>query len=190
MATEKSKIYTRRGDGGTTSLGDGSRMDKCELRIEVIGCIDELNSLIGLIVAHGVSSDAEEILLQIQRLLFDLGSDLALIKPEKIQQVMVTQLEEALDQVDAGLPPLRAFILPGGSVAAANLHYARAVCRRTERRLCQLAEQDGGESSKIHLQFINRLSDLLFVLARAQNWDAGVTESCLDGTATGDNDFD
>jgi cob(I)alamin adenosyltransferase len=186
MANKKSKIYSRRGDNGTTSLSDGSRIDKCELRIETIGCIDELNSLIGITLAHGVSSNTEKILLRIQRQLFDLGSDLALVRPEKTEQDGVIQLEEALDRVDAGLPALRTFILPGGSVTAANLHHARTVCRRAERRLCQLAVLDREDSSEIHLQFINRLSDLLFALARAENLDAGVSESRLDETTTGE----
>jgi cob(I)alamin adenosyltransferase len=190
MATRKSKIYTRRGDSGTTCLGDGNRVEKCGLRVETIGCVDELNSLIGLLLAHGISGDTAEILSIVQRQLFDLGSDLALVKPEKIQQESVNQLEEMLDRIDAELPPLRAFILPGGSVAAANLHHARAVCRRTERHLCQLASREGTESHDIHLQFLNRLSDLLFVLARTENRFAGVTESRLDETPTGDNSVD
>jgi cob(I)alamin adenosyltransferase len=190
MTTGKYKIYTKRGDSGTTGLGDGSRVEKCELRVETIGCVDELSSLIGLLLAHGVGRDTEEILLTIQHRLFDLGSDLALVKPEKIRQESVTQLEEMLDRIDAELPPLRSFILPGGSVAAANLHHARAVCRRTERRLCQLAGRDGEGNSDIHLQFLNRLSDLLFVLARAENQVAGVTESPFDRTPTGENNVD
>ncbi len=189
MANKKSKIYTRHGDSGTTGLGDGSRVEKCDLRVEAIGCVDELNSLIGLLIAHGVSGDTEDILLIVQRQLFDLGSDLALVKPEKIQQNSVTQLEEALDQVDAGLPPLRAFILPGGSVAAANLHHARTVCRRAERRISQLADREE-DANSIHLQFLNRLSDLLFVLARAQNQAAGVTEARWDKALTGGNSVD
>lgn len=190
MTTGKSKIYTRRGDRGSTSLGDGSRVEKHDLRIDAIGSIDELNSLLGVLLAHGVNADTESILSQVQNRLFDLGSDLALNKPVKLQQDSVTYLEQELDRVDADLPPLNAFILPGGSIAAANLQYARAVCRRAERLLCKLANQDEQNTNNLQIQFLNRLSDLLFVLARAQNRDANITETYWEETAAGDNKID
>ncbi len=178
MEQKKSKLYTRQGDNGTTGLGDGSRVEKNALRIETIGSIDELNSLLGLLLAHGVSADVEHILLKLQNRLFDLGSDLALVEPKKINRDEIIWLEQMLDRLDAEIPPLRTFILPGGSIAAANLHHARTVCRRTERRLCQLASVDSGDDNTLSLQFLNRLSDLLFILARTQNIAAGVTETC------------
>ncbi len=190
MTTRKSKIYTKRGDSGTTSLGDGSRVEKSDLRIEAIGSVDELNSLLGVLLALEVNADTENILSMVQNRLFDLGSDLALIKPDKLQLDSITQLEQALDRVDAGLSPLNAFILPGGSLAGANLQYARAVCRRAERLLCRLASQDEQNTNTLHIQFLNRLSDLLFVLARAQNRDANIAETYWENSETGDYDID
>lgn len=166
MGYRLSKIYTRTGDSGTTGLGDGSRVNKESPRIEAIGCIDELNSLIGLLIAQQVPEEISRILTAIQHQLFDLGGELAIPGHLAITDDAVTTLEQQLDQLNADLPPLREFILPGGSLQAASCHHARAVCRRGERRLATLARQEGETVSTTALKYINRLSDLLFVMAR------------------------
>lgn len=163
MGNRLTKIYTRTGDKGTTGLADGSRVPKDHRRIEVLGCLDELNSLIGLVMAQ-VEPEAPPELAHIQNRLFDLGAELAIPGAERIMAEDVALLEAALDGYNADLPPLREFILPGGGSAATFCHLARALCRRTERRLVTLAREE--ELNPQTLQYINRLSDLLFVLAR------------------------
>ncbi len=163
MGNRLTKIYTRTGDGGSTGLADGSRVPKDHPRIEVLGCLDELNSIIGLILVQA-EPDPPPQLARIQNRLFDLGAELATPGAERTQSEDVAYLEAALDGYNADLPPLREFILPGGGSAATFCHLARALCRRTERRLVALnrAEPLNPET----LRYINRLSDLLFVLAR------------------------
>ncbi|MES9901549.1 MAG: cob(I)yrinic acid a,c-diamide adenosyltransferase [Sedimenticola sp.] len=166
MGYRLSKIYTRTGDDGTTGLGDGSRVEKESPRMEAIGCIDELNSLIGLLIAHQPGEEISKMLTEIQQHLFNLGGELAIPGHLVITEYAVSQLEQQLDSLNADLPPLREFILPGGNLPAASCHHARTVCRRTERRLTALTRLSDEEVSPGALKYINRLSDLLFVMAR------------------------
>ena len=165
------RIYTRTGDDGSTGLSDGSRVPKSALRIEAYGTVDELNSVIGVaIAAAGESSEAAELLRSLQHDLFDLGADLSTPGREEGLRVLpaqVERLEAAIDRYNADLKPLESFVLPGGSEFAGWLHLARTVCRRAERVTVALAhEEEIGASA---LAFLNRLSDLLFVLARTAN---------------------
>jgi cob(I)alamin adenosyltransferase len=160
-----SKIYTRTGDDGTTGLGDGSRTPKDSARVEAYGSVDELNSNLGVLLAcDGVSDDIRELLVRIQHALFDLGGELCVPGMAMIQAADVTGLEETLDRYNADLPRLKEFILPGGGPAAAQCHVARTVCRRAERRTVTLARHETVRAEVV--QYLNRLSDLLFVLAR------------------------
>lgn len=172
------KIYTRTGDQGETSLRGGPRVAKDILRIEVCGTVDELNCVLGLVRAHGVSARVDQLLDRVQNDLFSIGTELASPDPvargtRSIGPQHVARLEGEIDQFQGLLPPLTQFILPGGTPAAATLHVARAVCRRAERRLVALARQGDQEVSSSLLAYLNRLSDLLFVLARAANQEAG-----------------
>ena len=166
------RIYTRAGDAGETSLGHGSRVPKTDLRIEAYGTVDELNSFLGLTLAGELPEEFRPWLEQIQNDLFDLGADLSVPLDDPRERLRVTptqveRLEELCDLVNARLEPLRSFILPGGTEAAARLHVARAVSRRAERRAAALAQaQDVNPAA---LAYLNRLSDLLFILARAAN---------------------
>lgn len=165
MGYRLSKIYTRTGDKGTTGLGDGSRVDKDSARIEAIGCVDELNSLIGVLITHELPEQTQQQLTQIQHRLFDLGGELAVPGYQVLKTEAIDLLEQWLDEINEQLPPLQEFILPGGNPAAANCHLARTVCRRAERRLTQLTRSDEGINEHA-LRYLNRLSDLLFVMAR------------------------
>lgn len=166
MGYRLSKIYTRTGDQGTTGLGDGKRVAKDSTRIEAIGCIDELNSLIGLLIAQDIPESIDGSLTNIQHNLFDLGGELAVPGYRVVTDDAVTLLEQQLDKLNETLPPLKEFILPGGSLQAASCHHARTVCRRSERRLMTLAQQADEEINPAALKYLNRLSDLLFVMAR------------------------
>ncbi|HQV41210.1 MAG: cob(I)yrinic acid a,c-diamide adenosyltransferase [Moraxellaceae bacterium] len=165
MGNRLSKIYTRTGDDGSTGLGDGSRVAKNHLRVEAYGTVDELNAQIGLLRAElSADHEAQAFLETVQHDLFDLGGELCipgytLLKPE-----CVAETETAIDQINANLPPLKDFILPGGSKAAAVAHVARTVCRRAERRVYTLSQQE--EVNEDGLKYLNRISDYLFVLAR------------------------
>ncbi len=160
-----SKIYTRTGDAGTTGLADGSRVDKDDIRIEAMGTVDELNSYVGRILSHKIPSEMRECFIDVQHALFDIGGELAIPGTSTITPQYVAALESALDDMNATLPPLKEFILPGGGGAATAVHVARAVCRRAERRLLTLSRRD---DVNIHSRvYLNRLSDLFFVLARA-----------------------
>lgn len=164
MGNRLSKIYTRTGDDGTTGLGDGQRVPKDSLRVEAYGTVDELNSHLGLVLAHGVTEDMGSTFSEIQHLLFDLGGELCMpgyvfIKPEHVEW-----LESELDRLNGPLPPLKEFILPGGNLAASACHIARTVCRRAERLLVSLSQEETVEPCA--LAFVNRLSDFLFVAAR------------------------
>jgi cob(I)alamin adenosyltransferase len=178
------RIYTKTGDKGETSLFGGKRVPKDALRIEAYGTVDELNSLLGLCRSLNPPSQLIDILVQIQNDLFVLGGDLAAPSEsstpvQRIQQADVDLLERTIDEIDPKLEPLRSFILPGGTQLAATLHAARAVCRRAERLVVRLAREEPiGEQSLIYL---NRLSDLLFVLARHANRLAGQSEVKWDG---------
>lgn len=164
MGFRLSKIYTRTGDDGTTGLGDGSRIPKDAARVEAFGAIDELNSQIGVLLAHELQDDARACLVLVQHGLFDLGGALCIPGHRALVADDVAQLERTLDRLNADLPPLKEFILPGGSPSAAACHVARAVCRRAERRVVTLARHD--DIDEYALPYLNRLSDLLFVLAR------------------------
>lgn len=172
------KIYTRTGDDGTTGLATGERVEKWNLRVESYGAVDETNSAIGVARLHA-SADAglDAMLSRIQNDLFDLGADLATPEREKplgweplrIAEVQVTRLETEIDQMNAAIPPLTSFILPGGSALAAHLHVARATSRRAERLIAQLAATPDEKVSAPALAYANRLSDFLFVAARRAN---------------------
>ncbi|AKH21454.1 cob(I)yrinic acid a,c-diamide adenosyltransferase [Sedimenticola thiotaurini] len=166
MGYRLSKIYTRTGDKGTTGLGDGRRVDKDSARIEAIGTIDELNCLIGILITHSPPAEIEQLLTAIQHRLFDLGGELAMPGHNLMSDQSVTDLEQELDKLNENLPPLQEFILPAGNRLAASCHHARAVCRRAERRLTQLARDENEAVNQTGLKYLNRLSDLLFVIAR------------------------
>lgn len=158
------RITTRTGDDGQTALADGSRVAKTDRRIEAMGDVDELNSLIGLVAAVDPDGPHGQVLRRVQHRLFDLGGELALPGTEALGETAVADLEHETQDVNRHLPPLREFVLPGGSAAAAHCHHARAVCRRAERSLRRLAERETVNSHS--LVYLNRLSDLLFVMAR------------------------
>jgi cob(I)alamin adenosyltransferase len=165
MGHRLSKIYTRTGDDGTTGLGDGSRVPKTHARIEAYGTVDEANSAIGVILAvPNLPAAASEALTQIQHELFDLGGELAVPGYRAIQDSHIDQLEQCLDRFNEPLPPLKEFILPGGGPAAAACHVARAITRRAERNAWTLAQSE--EIAPQVTRYLNRLSDLLFVVAR------------------------
>jgi cob(I)alamin adenosyltransferase len=176
MGYRLSKIYTRTGDKGTTGLGDGRRVDKDSARIEAIGSVDELNSLIGILIAQEVPESISAVLTGIQHRLFDLGGELSIPSMQLIKANSVEQLEAFLDQLNGELPPLKEFILPGGNLSAAHCHHARTVCRRAERRLTHLARLEEEEVSTNALKYLNRLSDLLFVMARVLARESGGNE--------------
>lgn len=164
MANRLSKIYTRGGDRGSTSLGDGQRVDKDHPRIECIGCVDELNSALGLLRAEALAADLDHVLFEMQHRLFDLGGELAVPGRTAIESHDVSQLEQHIDRLNAELPPLEEFILPAGGRAAAVAHLARTACRRAERRVHALGRVEAINPQA--LAYLNRLSDLLFVIAR------------------------
>ena len=156
------KIYTRSGDDGSTSLANGQRLRKDCVRVSALGAVDELNALLGVIMACDAS--ASTILEPIQHQLFELGAEIANPGSSRISASHVEQIEQSIDQLEAELPQLKAFILPGGSLATSHAHQARAVCRRAERKLLRLSRE---EQVNLHsIKFLNRLSDLLFVVAR------------------------
>ena len=173
------KIYTRTGDKGLTSLGTGERVPKHAARIAAYGTVDELNAAIGLARASGAGKDIDIVLERLQHQLFDLGAELATPDPaspaaahaQRVTRDRTTALEQDIDRFEARLPPLRQFVLPAGVPAAAALHHARTVARRAEREIVALAARDPLNPDL--LKYVNRLSDLLFVLARAANLAAG-----------------
>lgn len=174
MGNRLSKIYTRTGDAGTTGLGDGSRVAKDSPRIQAIGAVDELNSAIGVLLAEALPESVHACLHDVQHDLFDLGGELSIPGHTSLGEEHVTRLEEQLDRYNGALPPLKEFILPGGSRPAALCHVARTVCRRAERNVISLA---GAEQLSAVLQrYLNRLSDLLFVLCRVLNRESGVDD--------------
>lgn len=164
MGNRLSKIYTRTGDRGTTGLGDGSRVDKDSLRVASYGTVDELNSHVGLLLAAEVVTDVRTTLTRVQHELFDLGGELCMPGYTLIPESFVTRLEDDLDRLNEGLPPLEDFILPGGSEAAARCHVARTVCRRAERCVVSLSREE--DINEVSVRYLNRLSDYLFVAAR------------------------
>ena len=175
------KIYTRTGDQGSTSLFGNQRVPKSDPRISAIGTIDELNALLGVARAEGLSLQCDEVVLRLQNQFFDLGAELATPYPgdrktDILQADDIAEQEAIIDVLEQGLAPLTAFILPGGTKAAATLHLARCVCRRAEREIVDLSNPTQAAEAPIReivLEFINRTSDLLFVLARSVNAAAG-----------------
>lgn len=175
MGNRLSKIYTRTGDRGTTGLADGARISKSAARIQAMGTLDETNSAVGFLLAQTFASSAlRATLVDIQHRLFDAGAQLSMPEHEFINDDNVAALEAALDDLNADLPPLKEFILPGGNAAAAACHIARATARRAERDLWRMAEEEApGEALLI---WLNRLSDYLFVAARVLARENGGTE--------------
>jgi cob(I)alamin adenosyltransferase len=167
MGHRLSRIYTRTGDAGTTGLGDGSRVAKDNPRIEAIGAVDELNSQIGVLLAQAPAEPVAAHLTEIQHDLFDLGGELSIPGYRAITDAHISRLESAIETFNADLPPLKEFILPGGARAAALCHVARTVCRRAERRVVSLAAAE--QISPLAQRYLNRLSDLLFVICRVLN---------------------
>jgi cob(I)alamin adenosyltransferase len=182
------KIYTRQGDEGQTSLSGGQRVPKDSLRVIAYGTVDELNSLLGVALASGLCDRLAEVLPDIQNELFHLGSDLSFLEEDKakfpvpqIEPRHVERLEALIDEMTAVVGPLQNFILPGGSPGSAHLHVARAVCRRAERDVITLARGEGVGPHVI--RYLNRLSDALFVMARYENHARGVAEPLWDSMA-------
>jgi cob(I)alamin adenosyltransferase len=181
MTGKKSNIYTKTGDDGTTGLVGGTRIKKNDLRLDAYGTVDELNTHIGIILTSDLPAEIRDLLFEVQNKLFNIGSRLA--SDEKGNEITVklsitedhiNMLEMAIDKIEEDLTPLKQFILPGGSVAAARCHIARAVCRRAERCILDFAERQKVQPEVI--RYMNRLSDFLFVLARKFNKDKGVDE--------------
>ncbi|HVF36239.1 MAG TPA: cob(I)yrinic acid a,c-diamide adenosyltransferase [Candidatus Saccharimonadia bacterium] len=164
MGNRLSKIYTRTGDDGTTGLGDGTRVSKDSARVSAYGTVDEANSAIGVVLAQTLPDDVRLMLTEIQHELFDLGGELCIPGSSAVDDDDITRLEQRLDGYNEPLPPLKDFILPGGGPAAAACHVARTVCRRAERDVVTLSHHDAVRPEAI--RYLNRLSDLLFVLAR------------------------
>jgi len=182
------KVYTRTGDDGTTGLGGGQRVPKDSLRIEAYGTVDELNSQIGAALAVGLDGRVAEALRPIQNDLFHLGSDLCILEQDKarlpaprIEERHVQTLEKLMDRLSEELSPLENFILPGGTTGAAQLHLARTVCRRAERLLVALARKEA--IGPWTIQYLNRLSDALFVMARYENKKRGAPDVLWDSRA-------
>jgi cob(I)alamin adenosyltransferase len=175
------KIYTRTGDAGQTSLFDGTRVSKADARVDAYGEVDELNAWVGFVRALGVPADLDEAIVQIERDLFALGAQLAdpadkiaaRVTKAAVTDADIARLEALIDRLEEELPPLRRFILPGGSQSGAALHVARTVCRRAERRITALEPV----VDPVIARYVNRLSDLLFVLARAINHRGGLPET-------------
>ena len=171
MGYRLSKIYTRTGDAGTTGLGDGSRTAKDAPRVAAMGDVDELNAIVGLLLCEELPDEVRTLLTGVQHDLFDLGGELSVPGGAFLKETQPERLEAAIDRFNAELEPLKEFILPGGTRAAALTHHARTVCRRAERLVVALARDEAVSTAA--RQYLNRLSDLLFVLARWLNKQAG-----------------
>ena len=174
MGYRLSKIYTRTGDTGTTGLGDGSRTRKDAPRIAAIGDVDELNATLGILLCEALPDDLRTLLTGVQNDLFDLGGELAVPGGNFLKDTQPARLETAIDRYNSDLEPLKEFILPGGTRAAALTHQARTICRRAERTVVALAQKEG--VTQTTRQYLNRLSDLLFVMARWINKNAGCND--------------
>ena len=164
MGNRLSKIYTRTGDDGTTGLGDGTRVAKDSARVCAYGSVDELNSALGIVLACEVPDGVREVLTRVQHELFNLGGELCIPGMALVHAAEISRLESELDALNEDLPPLKDFILPGGGLAAAHCHLARTICRRAERTVVSLGRIEVVRVEAIH--YLNRLSDLLFVVAR------------------------
>jgi cob(I)alamin adenosyltransferase len=176
MANRLTKITTRTGDDGTTGLGDGSRIQKSQPRVVAMGDVDELNSHIGVLLTEKMPAEFVILLTRIQNQLFDLGGEVCIPGHRAVTENHVLFLDTAIANLNVDLPALKEFILPGGSRASALAHVARTVARRAERALVVLSEKE--DVATCVFQYINRLSDLLFILARALNRAAGVADVC------------
>ena len=174
MANRLTKIYTKTGDEGNTGLGDGSRIEKFNLRIEGLGNIDELNSVIGIIISENIPVKESEWLKKIQHDLFDIGGELSIPNFTNLGILKVEFLESNIDNMNKDLPPLKEFILPGGSKVSSYTHLARTICRRVERNLFKLNQTE--KVNEFSLKYINRLSDFLFVLARHLNKSKNIND--------------
>ena len=174
MANRLTKIVTRTGDDGTTGLGDGTRVGKDSARVEVMGNLDELNSALGCVLAEELPPAIAKTLTGVQNDLFDLGGEICIPGRSAMWDAHVEELERRIDELREPLPPLREFVLPGGTRAAAACHLARAVCRRAERSLVALGRAES--VSALSIQYLNRLSDMLFLAARSINAAAGAPE--------------
>lgn len=177
-----SSVYTKTGDSGTTSLGDGSRTSKNDARLEAFSTVDEANSFIGVAVCHATEQDVREVLLRIQNDMFDVGADLCTpvveepkVVPLRVTEAQVENLEKLIDHYNKDLSVLRSFVLPSGTTLAAHLHVARTVVRRAERETWQAIHMFGDGVNILTAKYLNRLSDLLFVLARYANREVGDT---------------
>jgi cob(I)alamin adenosyltransferase len=175
MGKRLTKIVTRTGDNGTTGLGDGSRVGKASARIDALGDLDELNSCIGALLAENLPDDVRAHLLVIQHDLFDLGGEVCIPGHAVLTKQKLARLDAWIEEFNAALPALKEFILPGGSRAGALCNVARAVCRRAERSVVRL--QSAEPVSRLALQYLNRLSDLLVILSRAINHASGTPET-------------
>ena len=171
MSNRLSQIVTRTGDAGTTGLGDGSRVPKDCQRIDVIGEVDELNSTLGVLLAEDLPENIRQALLQVQNDLFDLGGEISIPGYATIGEAQILRLEQLVADFNAALPPLKEFILPGGTRVAALAHLVRSVCRRVERRVVSLGNNE--PLSEYARKYLNRLSDLMFILGRTLNRTAG-----------------
>ena len=171
MGNRLSKIYTRTGDDGSTGLGDGARVSKDSARVTAYGTVDEANSAIGIVLACEVPEPIRNVLVAVQHQLFDLGGELCIPGHSAIFDADIQALEDTLDRFNADLPPLKDFILPGGGMAAAQAHLARTICRRAEREVVTLSHHDAVRPEAI--RYLNRLSDLLFVLCRVLARESG-----------------
>ncbi len=177
MSNRLSRITTRTGDGGATGLGDGSRIHKSAARVQALGDVDEVNSVLGVLLTTDIQDRHRPLLTAIQHALFDLGGELSIPTYRAVKDTHLLVLDNAIADLNSALPPLKEFILPGGSVPAAHCHVARTVARRAERSVAALMAAND-DVSPLALQYLNRLSDLLFVLARVLNRDAGVPDVC------------
>ena len=171
MGHRLSKIYTRTGDAGTTGLGNGNRVSKNSLRIHTLGEVDEANAAIGVLLCEEMPDEVRQLLVNVQHDLFDLGGEVCIPGMEMITAKQVQHLEDELDRFNDDLEPLKDFILPGGTRAAALAHQARTICRRAERMIVALAQEESVNDAP--RQYLNRLSDLLFVLGRVLNRAGG-----------------
>ena len=172
MGHRLTKIYTRTGDDGSTGLAANTRVQKDDARIEAMGDVDELNSVLGLLLSEVLPDEARKLLVKIQHRLFDLGGELAMPEYQILSAAETSALEIAIDHWNENLPPLKEFILPGGGRSGALCHLARTLCRRAERRLVRL-HHTAPQRQEV-LRYLNRLSDFLFVLARVLNREAGL----------------
>lgn len=178
MGKRLTRIYTKTGDHGNTGLGDGSRVEKDHIRVEAFGTVDELNAAIGLLLSDEIPEDIAEILTQVQHDLFDLGGELCIPGHALLKDERVEALERSLDFLNAELPALEEFILPGGTRSSAICHLTRTICRRAERRIVTLARKE--QIGAVPIRYLNRLSDLLFVIARFLNKSSGQADVLWD----------